>query len=404
MFGYLFCFLPSTSFVLTGDAWVSGGGGPCTGTTKCDQHTSAMQAVAGPSSVVNLSPPLETVNLYVEPILADVSDALWTRAGKARKAPTSEITFNNVPPEFASVFCNWSLDKAGLDKLWRPVQRSSRSKGEPEFWSFRPEAAHALCRFEEMTAEENLPANNDLPGGTFVTATGNLRLTERGDIAVILPHLHVRLRTVLTGKKKIRKKHVMSLKFTVGVVSASRRAQLKLHPKYPKYGDARAWFQVPWFEDPGLHFARYVQKLCKDCNILDRRAHGVQAALSWEFVDPEPVTALTINRPEDLRAINGLMWMEEHEKYVPAQTKHMRDFVGRANFSYREHRLQQTRRTIQESAHVDDESSEDEEVEEPDVSDLQWFLSQPSCPQWVYEERDALILSGRWPESAQVRE
>lgn len=354
--------------------------------------------------------PSQISAVQVEGILADISEALWVRAEKGRRAPTSEITFDNVPPEFAHVFQTWAVDDEGKDLLWRPVLRNVAANHQPEFWSFRPEAAHGICCFEDMTSEEDLPPNDKTvyaQDRTFTTAAGNLRLTKRGDITAILPPLHVRFRTVFVGPQKKRKKHCMVLSFTVGVVSADREARLRFANNYPKYVDHKAWVQLPWFDSPQEHYSRHLQQVCVDYSRLDRRALAVQAALSWAFGGPELACGSCINRPQDLRSVQGKMWLEEASKYVVARTKRKKDWVARQNFTYREHRFKQSRRALSELQSASDSDNAQESYDEPgkgceiEICDLQWFLSQPDCPQWVFDERDALIASGKWPSPAQ---
>ena len=307
--------------------------------------------------------PSQVTAVQVEAILADISEALWVRAEKGRRAPTAEITFDNVPPEFAQVFQNWAVDDEGKDLIWRPVLRSGAANNEPEIWSFRPEAAHGICCFEDMTSEENLPpaTDNTLDAQylTFVTGAGNLRLTKHGDITAILPPLHVRFRKVSVGPQKKRKKQNMVLSFTVGVVSADRQARLRFAANYPKYVDHKAWVQVPWFDNPQEHYSRHIHQVCVDYPRLDRRALAVQATLSWVFDGPELVCGLCINCPQALRSVQGKMWLEETAKYVTSRNKRRKDWVASENLNYREYRFTQSRKAISEFQATDYENAQE---------------------------------------------
>ena len=227
-----------------------------------------------------LLPPCDhkTITAEVEPILADISDRLWHRAEVARRAPTSRITVDNVPSSMIQLFKTW---KVGGELLFRP-SKPARDGAEPRsFWSFRPEACHALCRFEDMAEEQNRPTDpGRIHAETFIRAAGNARLSKRDDMAVITVPISVDFKSTPVGQAKKRCKSSMVMSFTVMVVPASKSAMLKAHNKYPGISDHKSWPQMPWFGSPIEHHSRHLQRLVQEFGLLDRTAISVQAILS----------------------------------------------------------------------------------------------------------------------------
>ena len=178
-----------------------------------------------------------------EPILANISEKLWNRASNARRAPASQITFENVPLSLQKVIKDW---KVGGMSLFRPAKAVKRGFQPRCFWSFRPEAAHALCRFEDMALCD---VGTDDPEGvrqnTLIRAAGNARLTPQGDMAVITGPIHIEFKSTPVGPAQLRSKESMVLSFTVMVVPASRSARLKSHQEYPKISNHQQWPQIP---------------------------------------------------------------------------------------------------------------------------------------------------------------
>ena len=270
----------------------------------------------------------------IDNILAYISDGLWQRAAKARKTPGSSLSFNNVPPQFANEYFP-NVEAANGRKLWRQVVRNNRSHSAAEFWSHDYDAASMLCAFHKLTGEQFLPDGGPEGQTTYRTATGNLRLTTRGDLVSILPPLQATVSPVRVGPAKHLAWWKLTLRFTVGVVPANRSAVLMLHPLYPKYGDADAWHQLPPFAEPATHFMVHIQGVCHGSS-LDRRSLAVQAALTWELSPDQPNPHF--HRAADQRATRGLLWHERSGTHVKASSKESKRNVRIDNLLYRESR------------------------------------------------------------------
>lgn len=339
------------------------------------------------------------LNLGVEPILADISEELWNRADKPRRAPVGQITFDNIPPSFAKVIKDWKVDGA---HLFRPARAAKRGFPCTHYWSYRPEAAHVLCRFEDMVEEQNRPADeeNDVHRQTFTRAVGNCRLSARDDLTVITPPIFLTFNTTPVGPAKRRVKCSMVLQFTVMVVSAHRQSTLRAHPKYPKYDDSDSWPQVPWFDSPIDHYRRHLQLLVKSSALLDRTAMSVQTVLSWELRGPQKVTGWTANRRADLRAQRQQMWSEEAEQFVPATTKKRKETIASDNFAYRESRFREYERVLRHyqdhgTLGYNDSDAETEEGSGDDASPIR-PLTTPASESLLTDQDLHWMRTGVW--------
>ena len=280
-----------------------------------------------------------TITCSVVSMLNLITATLWSRAEKARRAPEASITVY-LPESFSAYF-----DRP--DGFWRkcvrPRQRHEKKDVIGSWWSPFFEALEGVARFGDLVdyltpqvhAQSSSSAQEssmDIPV-PYKLVGGPCRLNSSGDLVVVLPPARVDMVRVSFGPARKLHRVQVKLWFSVGVVSATRDARLKLHHDYPEVKDSTKWLQVPPF-DPRDHFERHIKRVCAEHH-LRPSALAVKAALAWDTRLPEVTFLMVHSRPADARG--AMLWQERTQRYVTVKNKRHRETIVCSNTEFREH-------------------------------------------------------------------
>ena len=344
-----------------------------------------------------------TVNISTEGFLNNISKGLYTWASKARRTPRSELNLTNTDPALREIWEHWC--RTGL---WRPVMvPKSRQNDEWKYYSDKPEAAAVLCRFQEACLEQHYEVEGMYGPGNidaYVPAAENVRVIgESGDLAMPVPPLRASFKKVAYGPRGLWVGQ-FRLQFAMGVVSANAAIQSSdededgnatthttyepgdlLHPDYPSIRCEKAWEVPPAYADPAEHFKRHLQEVLKR-HALDPRSMAVKLSQSWDFSQPERApSGMDLARQQ--KAINGHVWSEILQRYVPYKNNKHKENLISANHVFWFNRGEESLQSLPSDVSEDEPSGSEYE---PSDEELDWWINHKgimNAPDWAIQAK-----------------
>jgi hypothetical protein len=337
-----------------------------------------------------------TVLTDVNGVLGAIADLLIQRVRKNRRQRRGLVTVPNVPATFAEVFDYWVKED-----LWREVKRPGSNA--PTYWSFKPEAADRLCRFEEVFNEvtstgargrfgrREAPRCSEAPL-CFRKAGGSSMVGSNGDVCSVLPPLYASLDKHKVGDTGKVWRYSLRLWFSVGVVSGAgavdpddcsdlneeEAANLLLHANFPGIREANFWPQLPPYADPAAHFLRHIQRTVIN-HLLDPGSIAVMELKAMDLSKPDlaPSCEDFLRRGGSSRAIRGFMWDEARAAWIATRTKADKEKMWSKNCNV--HRRRRAESELEVSAYMKRQRGEpvseseltDEEGVEPVMETIQ---------------------------------